>query len=357
MNEVSFSKWKERMIAAAKPSKTPVCATFELTPRCNLDCKMCYVHNQNSNALRDRELDTETWKRVFDEAYDCGMLFATLTGGECLLREDFKELYLHLWNKNVMITVMTNATMLDADYVEFFKTYTPERIRISLYGSCEDGYLALAGHKGFEKATAAIEALQEAGIDVLASALPNRYMTDDYIETLRLCKERNYPTTLMDVSLTRNRENPEKDDYFLTIDETVDLMVRRDQLYRTVTPCDCVPEPGGDMSAAPEKGMSCNAGNCLVTVTYDGRMFPCGNALIGEGFSLLEMSYAEAWEKTKAVADTVVHGAECVGCPYDKLCPKCPTFRLKDLHSGHCNPEVCELNRRLVAAGVKKLDQ
>ena len=86
-------------------------------------------------------------------------------------------------------------------------------------------------------------------------------------------------------------------------------------------------------------------------------MYPCANIMVGDGASLLEMSFADAWVKTKAAADSVVRGMECVDCAYDKECPKCPTLRLKDLESGHCNPEVCEMTRRLVAAGVKKLKQ
>jgi len=72
--------------------------------------------------------------------------------------------------------------------------------------------------------------------------------------------------------------------------------------------------------------------------------------------SVLEMSYAEAWVKTKEAAGEILLGRECVGCPYDNLCPKCPAMRLTDLKNGHCNPAVCELTRKLVAAGVKKLD-
>ena len=78
------------------------------------------------------------WKRIFDEACACEMQYATLSGGECLVRKDFKELYLHLWNKQIMITVMTNGTLLNDEYVEFFKTYQPDMIQISLYGSNED---------------------------------------------------------------------------------------------------------------------------------------------------------------------------------------------------------------------------
>ena len=85
-------------------------------------------------------------------------------------------------------------------------------------------------------------------------------------------------------------------------------------------------------------------------------MYPCTNAMLG-GASLLEMSYAEAWEKTKQAADEAVRAVECEGCPYDKVCFKCPALRWLDLKSGHCNPVACELTRKLVEAGVEKLDQ
>ena len=166
MKEMPFTVWKKQMIASATPTKTPVCATFELTPRCNLDCKMCYIHNKESNAMGDKELSTEAWKRIFDEAYDCGMMFATLSGGECLLRKDFKELYLHLWNRGVFLTVFTNGILLDEEYVAFFKTYKPRNVQISLYGSSEAGYEQVTGHRGFAKAVAAIRSLMECGITV-----------------------------------------------------------------------------------------------------------------------------------------------------------------------------------------------
>ena len=38
----------------------------------------------------------EIMKPEIDEAYDNGMMYASLTGGECLIRKDFKDLYLHL---------------------------------------------------------------------------------------------------------------------------------------------------------------------------------------------------------------------------------------------------------------------
>lgn len=352
----AYEQTRKRLVDLAKASRTPILGHFELTARCNLDCKMCYVHTQdNAEALR-RELSTEQWKRIFDEACDCGMVYATLSGGECLVRKDFKELYLHLWNKNIMITVMSNGIMIDDDYLEFFKTYPPDMVQISLYGSSEDAYLHLAGHKGFEKAIKAIKALQDAEFDVRVAVTPSKYMLDDFANILRLCKEMKFNTVVGDILLSPNRDNPEKDDYYLTDDETFLLSRQRAEMRKSaITPIENVPKIHGPMTEQPPKGLTCNAGNCLYLVMWDGTMYPCTNVMVGEGASLLKMSIAEAWEKTKATADEVVYAVECMGCAYEKTCSKCPAHRLKDMHSGHCNPGMCEMTHRLVAAGIKKL--
>lgn len=355
MRDSAYLQLRQELKEAAWKSKTPVFGQFELTARCNLDCKMCYVHNQNNAVYLHKELTTEQWKRIFDEAYDCELLYATLSGGECLLRSDFKELYLHLWNKNIFVTVLTNGTLLNEDYVDFFKTYPPDKIQISLYGSNEDGYLRVTGHKGFEKAIVAVRALRDAGIDVRVTVTPSVYMKDDYINILRLCRENKFFVDKGDIVLAPNRDDPGKDDYYLSEEELVSLSKQRAELYNVLEQPICAPEPCGPMCQPPRKGMPCNAGNCLATITWEGKMYPCYNAMVDNGVSLLEMSYKDAWQITVDSAAQVVQGVECVGCVYDNICPKCVVSRLIDLHSGHCNPSVCELTRKLVAAGIKKI--
>lgn len=350
-----YKQIRDEITSEAKVTKQPVLGHFELTARCNLDCKMCYVHNQDNTECLKKELSTDQWKRIFDEAYECGLSYVSITGGECILRKDFKELYLHLWNKQLFVTVLTNGTLINYDYVEFFKKYPPDMIQISLYGSNEEGYLRVTGHKGFERAVAAIRALNDAGIDVRVTTTPNKYLNEDYINIIKLCNEENFFLVNNAIMLVANRDDEEKNDYFLSQEEIFSLYIERESLKKKLIPEPNPPQVQGPLTKAPIVGLDCNAGNCLATVTWDGRMYPCINAMVGEGPSLLDMSYEDAWKKTVKAASEVVYGAECVGCAYDKTCPKCPSFRLKDLHSGHCNPSVCEMTRRLVAAGVKKI--
>lgn len=353
MYNPAFLKMKKRLATAAKASKTPLIGHFELTPRCNLDCKMCYVHNQDSNSLRDKELTTEQWKHIFDEAIEMGMMFATFTGGECLLREDFKELYLYLYNKHVMVSVMTNGTLINDNYIEFFKNNRPESVQISIYGSDESGYLQVTGHRGFEKATRAAVELQNAGIHVRITVTPSRYIKEDYVATVRACKEKGLTVILGDLTLMQNRDNPEKDDYFLTEDEIFELSKGRMELYKELIPVECTPEPGGPEVEQPGT-INCNAGNCLATVSWDGKMYACINLMVG-GADVREVGYAEAWRQVVEATSKVMECVECTGCAYKKACSHCPVFRLNGLYSGHCNPDVCKMTRRLVEAGVKKL--
>lgn len=356
MRSSAYEQMRKRLLKTAKEKKVPLMVNFELTARCNFDCKMCYVHTQDNASLLHKELSTEQWKQIFDEAYRCEMLYASLSGGECLLRKDFKELYLHLWNKHVMVSVLTNGALLTDEYVEFFKTYKPEKIQISVYGSDDKHYLAVTGHKGFDKVFSAIDALEAAGIDVRVASTPSKYMTKDFIRILQICKEKKYFVENSPIALIPNRDNPEKNDYFLSEDEIVSLSIEQAELKRKLEPVLDTPEPCGDMCDAPVKGMPCNAGNSSCVVSSDGKMYLCSAVMEG-GADVIELGFEESWRRTVQTASEIVQGVECVGCPYDTVCPVCPATRLKDLRSGRCNPQTCQLTRRLVAAGVKKLPE
>ena len=44
------------LFAKADKLGIPLSGTFELTPRCNLDCKMCYIHKRaNDASVKNRE--------------------------------------------------------------------------------------------------------------------------------------------------------------------------------------------------------------------------------------------------------------------------------------------------------------
>ena len=51
----------------------PISGTFELTPRCNFDCRMCYVHLKEKEIPQyGRELRAKEWIHIADEAREAG---------------------------------------------------------------------------------------------------------------------------------------------------------------------------------------------------------------------------------------------------------------------------------------------
>ena len=68
----------------ARERAIPVHTTFEITPLCNLDCKMCYVHLHNDEFEKRSLLSLDTWKDIASQARLSGTKTVTLTGGECL---------------------------------------------------------------------------------------------------------------------------------------------------------------------------------------------------------------------------------------------------------------------------------
>lgn len=75
---------------AALCDRTPIGLLAELTHRCPFQCPYC------SNPIElekvDRELSTEEWLRVFQQAADLGILQTHLSGGEPTLRKDLEDI-------------------------------------------------------------------------------------------------------------------------------------------------------------------------------------------------------------------------------------------------------------------------
>ena len=101
-----------------------------------MNCDMCYVRLSRSEMERQGRLRTvEEWVRLAEQMQKAGTVFLLLTGGEPLLFPDFKTLYRRLRNLGMILTINTNGTLLDEAWADFFATYPPRRINITLYGA------------------------------------------------------------------------------------------------------------------------------------------------------------------------------------------------------------------------------
>ena len=111
----------EYMYQKASAAGVPLSGTFELTPVCNMDCKMCYVHTKSNAEFAETERNGDWWISIMEAACNRGMLFALITGGECLLHPDFRRIYTYLRSKGVYTSINTNGFLLNREVIDFLK--------------------------------------------------------------------------------------------------------------------------------------------------------------------------------------------------------------------------------------------
>ena len=344
-----------RMTQHFRMNKIPDTAVLELTPRCTLDCKMCYVHLTPEQMGDRKEMDTKQWLHFIDEAVDAGLLIAALTGGECMLHPGFWEIFRYLREKGVAVSVNTNAFVLtDAD-IERFLEIVPASIRITLYGASAEDYARLTGHgEAFARVVENIKKLKAAGLRVKLSTTVTKYNYKSYIDILSLAWGLGIPAaSTWDLFLPNEDTERTVSDITLTPEQIVELcLAYRKKIGRE--PFQNPPlELPGRLEGVPEiKGMRCGSGRDSYCVHWDGSLGACLNF---RGPRVQDVGFAAAWEAAKQAAAEYPQPVECAVCKLASICTGCVFLRHDPKDPNHVNPEYCKIMLGRYNAGIDRL--
>lgn len=336
----------------AREKDIPVSGTFELTPLCNLDCKMCYVHLEKAQLCGAKLLSVDEWKKLADEAIDCGMMYARLTGGECLTYPKFKEFYLYLRNKGVEVTVLTNGVLLDKETVDFFKQNPPAAIQITLYGASDEAYMKVTGHRKFTQVIANVRNIIEAKLPLSVVITPNPFMEDGE-ETVRLVHSLGL-SIIINSGLMAPRKETGRTKTETDVETYVSLFKLRKELEGKKIEPDPDSEPMETLAkntSGQPRGVTCGAGRSAFSISWRGEMRPC-NTFPAGAVNALEEGFFQAWKKINSLAKEYPLPIECEGCKYKKICKHCVAEHASGADAGHANPAVCLWIKRLVAEGL-----
>lgn len=311
----------------------PASATFEITPRCNFNCKMCYIHSADSNRSVTGELTAEQWLDLARQGRDMGVVAALITGGEPLVRQDFPFIYSEMKNLGLLVSVNTNGSLISGDYARFFIDNPPARLNISLYGASDNTYSALCGLPAFNTLYKNLNDLVKAGIQIKLNISLTPYNCGDMERMLEIAKELNVHaklTTYMYPPVRRGEsfcgENPAR----FTPDEAAfyrakydlirlgenEFLRRVDKLEDFISPDECCdPEQPGEK-------MRCRAGTSSCWINYKGEMTACG-MFGGTGFNAVELGFEKAWRLVRESTEKISTPAKCINCSYRNLCPMC----------------------------------
>ena len=175
----------------ASITKTPLSASFELTPLCNMACRMCYVRMDKKTQESIAPLRScDEWMDIAKQAREHGLLYILLTGGEPFTHPEFREILSGLHKEGFIVSVNSNGTLIDEQTIVWLKETPPVRVNITLYGASNETYFRLCGKPdGFTRVSKAISLLREAGITVKINLSLTPYNADDLEGIFAFCRE------------------------------------------------------------------------------------------------------------------------------------------------------------------------
>ncbi len=341
----------------ARARGVPLSGTFELTPMCNLDCRMCYVHLKGEQLKGRPLLTVAQWQSLMAQTIVEGMLHATFTGGECLTYPGFDTLYLYLWAHGVRTAILTNGVLLDEARLDFFRRYPPRGIQITLYGSNEEEYEAVTGHRCFARVMENVQRTAESSIPLSIAVTPNRFLPDGGEGLIRLAHRLGIWYSINTALFKPRQETGRADDAIdLTDEDYIRLHTLRRELHglRTI-PRDCE-TPLPSRQGMRQKGLLCSAGTSAFHIRWDGMMLPCASFHGVEADPLTE-GFASAWRTIHAQCAQYPLPQECHGCAYQPICPSCVMAHRQCAQPGHASPALCQRARKLVASGLADIKE
>lgn len=355
----------ERLLA----KKNALAFTLDLTARCNLDCRHCYINVPTGDQqAKAKEITQDEVVSIGRQAVELGAVWCTLSGGEPLLRPDFSEIYLSLKRLGLLVSVYTNATAVKAEHVELFKKYPPRDLEVTVYGVTRATYERVTRRPGsFDAFMHGLDMLVEAGVNVRLKAMAIRSNVDEFQEIAEFCQERTkdyfrFDPVLhlrLDQNALRNIEIMEER---LTPAEVValenadrkrksvlvkncDFLIQPEQHFGCDNPdCACHKEE----PSAPLLG--CGAGIGGFSITWDNKFRICSSLASPEmDYDLRVGSLRDAWERfvpqvrgmrTKNVKLLTA----CKSCAIVSLCKNCPAHAYLEVGNNEAVvPYFCEV--------------
>lgn len=315
----------------ATMSGTPLGGTFELTPRCNMNCKMCYIRmtsEEMKNFGRERSLDE--WTELAQSAKDAGMLFVLLTGGEPLLYPDFFTLYERLREMGLIVSINTNAVLFDDRIVEYFASNKPNKINITLYGGSDAVYKRLCGvENGYTRATDAIIKLKASGVNVKINSSITPDNAEDIKRIFEFAKQQECPCSLgtyMFPPVRRQKKTTARFDAKTAgvYQAMIDRLRYSDEDFSKKLEAIAAADRGEIPREQPTK-FNCRAGRSSFWITWNGKMSGCG-MLDAEQLDPFKDGFCKCWEKINRNAHEVTVMLGCMNCPDRELCHVCPAM-------------------------------
>ena len=308
----------EEVVNKCVENYIPYAAMFELTYKCNLNCRHCYVVNDNDGT----ELSTAEIMGIIDQLAEMGTFFLAFTGGEIFMRDDLFDIAWYAKKKGFLLTFMTNGTLITPEKIEELKRLKPKKFEISLYGATAKTHDYITQVKGsFERTVEAIKGLTERGIEVTIKYLLMNSTIRENKEIKTMTEELGTHLSMNPGLAPRRDGSMEPLQYDLSFEEMVKYLPEENN--------DALLSYLSEKSENPSDRFVCKAGKSGCCISPDGTVYPCVMMPIAVG-NLSEKSFKEIWHtepsfELKRLRNlTSFDLPTCSQCDLARFCVRCP---------------------------------
>ena len=344
--ELFLDKWTQTLLAPLVGQRFPLSASIELTERCNLLCRHCFINQPaRSQAVKALEPTTKEWQGILKQISDAGCLFLLLSGGEPLLRPDFPELFVTARELGMIVSLFTNGTLLTPKLVDLLAGYGLHGLEISLYGATPETYEKVTGIPGsFKACMNGITLAVDRGLRLsLKSVLLTINIHE--LEQMKALSQSfglgfRYDSTLW----PRTDGDLSPLQYQISSDDTLALDIN-DRKRRE----------GWEDTAKQFEGKhirsafvyTCGAAYRSFNIDAYGHLTPC-TMVRKPAINLLETPFRTAWEELGKIRTLQrTKNTECETCAINALCTQCPGWSLA-IHGDLETPVefICSLSKQ-----------
>jgi MoaA/NifB/PqqE/SkfB family radical SAM enzyme len=333
------------LVELQRRARFPLTATIELTRRCNLRCRHCYVDLDGHGGL-----PLETLVRVVDELAHAGALFLTFTGGEALLYEGWREILAHARRRACVVRLKTNATLLTDKDAAIVAALPVLSLDVSVYSMTPAVHDAVTGVAGSLKMTrVGVERARAAGARVTVQ-VPVMTTNQGAVDEVGAWASGLGCDLVVDPRISPSLD-PRRDTSALVptqeaFDSTLEAAWRHG-----------LPRPRRPAALPPiDEAWPCLAAMSGLYVRADGEVWRCGALPVSFG-SVLDQPIREIWDRSPSRAELARAAAavptECGVCDESWACHRCPAHAVLE-HGGLGAPATidCRLARARTKTGV-----
>ena len=164
----------------------PYTLIAELTYKCPLRCVYC--SNPIEYTRHDKELDTETWLRVFAEAEDLGVVQLNLTGGEPLIRRDLEELIAGARTLDLYTNLITSGIPLTRERLARLRALGLDSVQLSIQDVTAPASDRIAGLRSFDRKLEVAEWVKALGFPLTLNTVLHRENLDHVADVIALAE-------------------------------------------------------------------------------------------------------------------------------------------------------------------------